>query len=333
MSESERYKMEYAYPKISNCIIYKKHDMHSVEVTDYFTDEVYLVELEEAKYMKKLDGKTHPYDIETNLTEEEIDCLIAELDNYGLLKESNKIACGGTAMRTIWEPEWTIKLRIIAFLCNNLLMILWLPVLITGIIVFKNNWLSIDFEMTWLGNIIGLGFGIVLHEFGHAFAGVSYGAKVFEMGVLRMYYIIPGAYVLMDEKNVRNRLKRVQIYAAGVETNLLLVGVFLILGSISGSLGGMFMVAAIQNVFLAALNLTLIKGLDGFSIISELLGIEDLIEKATQVAFSRKKKQKLRESGLAGSATIGACYMISAFQLALPLLLIMNILEVIACFV
>lgn len=333
MSESERYKMEYTYPKISNCLIYKKHDMYSVEVTDYFTDEVYLVELEEAKYMKKLDGKTHPYDIETNLTEEEIDCLIAELDNCGLLKESNKIAGGGTAMRTIWEPKWTIKLRIIAFLCNNLLMILWLPVLIIGIIVFKNNWLSIDFEMTWLGNIIGLGFGIVLHEFGHAFAGASYGARVFEMGVLRMYYIIPGAYVILDDKTVKNRLKRVQINAAGVEMNLFLVGVFLILGAIFGNLGGMFLTAAIQNAFLAALNLTLIKGLDGMAIVSELLGIEDIIETATDVIINRGIRNELREYGTSGNATIAACYMVGAFQIALPLLLLLNVLEVVVCFV
>lgn len=326
--------MEYTYPKISNCLTYKKRDDNSVEVVDYLLDEAYIMEVEEARFVKKLDGKTHPYKIKTNLSQEEIDILIAELDDCGLLKESDVlVSCAEASMKTIWEPKWTIGLKLIAFLFNNILLVSWLPLLIMGIVLFTKNFMTIEFDLMWPGYIIGIVFGIFLHEFGHAFAGVSYGAKVFEMGILRMHYIIPGAYVLMDEKNVKNRLKRVQIYAAGVETNLLLVGVFLILGSIFGSLGGMFMVAAIQNVFLAALNLTLIKGLDGFSIISELLGIEDLIEKATQVTFSRKKKQKLRESGLAGSVTIGACYMISAFQLALPLLLIMNILEVIACFV
>lgn len=325
--------MEYTYPKISNCLTYKKLDDNSVEVVDYLLDETYIMELEVVRFARKLDGKTHPYEIKTNLSREEIDVLIAELDSCGLLKESNKIVGGGTAMRTIWEPKWTIKLRVIAFLCNNLLMIVWFPVLIIGIIVFKNNRLSIDFEMTWLGNIIGLGLGMVLHEFGHAFAGASYGARVFEMGVLRMYYIIPGAYVILDDETVKNRLKRVQINAAGVEMNLFLVGVFLILGASFGNLGGMFLTAAIQNIFLAILNLTLINGFDGMAILSELLGIEDIIETATDVIINREIRNELREYGPIGNATITACYMIGAFQIALPLLLLLNVLEVVVCFV
>ena len=35
------------------------------EVTDFLTDEIYYFEIKEARYMRKLDGKTHPYDIET----------------------------------------------------------------------------------------------------------------------------------------------------------------------------------------------------------------------------------------------------------------------------
>lgn len=325
--------MKYKYPKISNYLVYKKYDLNTVEVTDYFTDEVYLVEQEEAKYMKKLDGKTHPYDIETKLSKEEIDNLISELGNCELLKESNKITEGGTAMRAIWVPKWTIKLRVIAFLCNKLLMLCWLPVLIAGIMMFKNNLLSISFEMSWVGSIIGLVFGIALHEFGHAFAAASYGARVFEMGILRMYYIVPGAYVILDDKPVKSRMKRVQINAAGVEMNLLLVGIFLILGAIFGDFGGIFLMAAIQNGLLAVLNLTLIKGLDGMAIVSELLGIEDVAETAIDVIINRGTRDELREYGMSGSTIIAVCYMICAFRIALPLLLVLNVLEVVVCFV
>jgi len=326
--------MEYTYPKISNCLIYKKCDENSVEVTDYLADETYIMNTEEARYVRKLDGKTHPYSIKTNLSVEEIDALIDELDNCDLLKESNVwISCSDTYMRTIWEPKWTLGKRLLAFLYNNLLMISWLPVLIIGIIMFKENIFLIEDDMMWLGHIIGLAFGIILHEFGHAFAGVSYGAKVFEMGVMRMYYMMPGAYVIMDENKVKNKLKRVQIYAAGVETNLLLAGVFLILSSVFTSLSGMFLIAAIQNGFLAVMNLTLIKGLDGMAIVNELLGIEDVAESASDVILNRGLRIDLREHGLFGKATIAACYLVGIFQVALPVLLILNVLEVIVCFV
>ena len=325
--------MKYTYPKISNCLTYKRCDVDSVAVTDHITDEVYTMDLEEARYIKKLDGSTHPYDIETNLSNEEIDNLIDELDNCCLLKESNVITVDGTALRTIWEPKWTILFRLIAFLFNNLLLVSWFPVLVIGILLFNHNLMSIEFDMAWVGYIIGIVPGIILHEFGHAFAGAAYGARVFEMGIMRMYYILPGAYVILDKKSVKNRLKRVQINAAGVEVNLLLSGLFLIMGALYGNFGGMFLIAAIQNAFLAVMNLTLIKGLDGMAILSELLGVEEVIETTKNIVFSRKKKNELRSHGMAGQAAVLACYVIGAFQIALPLLMVLNVLEVVLCFV
>jgi len=325
--------MKYTYPKISNCLTYKRCDIDSVTVTDHITDEVYIMDLEEARYIKKLDGLTHPYDIETNLSEEEIDNLIDEMDNCCLLKESNTITSGGTSLRTIWEPKQTILFRLIAFLFNNLLLTSWLPVLVIGIFLFNRNLMFVEFDMAWIGYIIGLVPGIILHEFGHAFAGTAYGARVFEMGIMRMYYILPGAYVILDKKSVKNRLKRVQINAAGVEMNLLLSGLFLIMGALNGNLGGMFLIAAIQNAFLAVMNLTFIKGLDGMAILSELLGAEEIAENALKIIFSRKKKKELRAHGIAGKATVLTCYMISALQFGLPVLIVLNIMEVILCFV
>ncbi len=109
-------KMAYKYPKISNCLIYKRNSADEIEITDYVTEEIYNLGVDEAKYIKKLDGKTHPYEIDTSLTTDEIDWLIEELDECGLLKESSWLYIpGGTVMKTIWEPKWTVLLRIIAF--------------------------------------------------------------------------------------------------------------------------------------------------------------------------------------------------------------------------
>lgn len=322
------------YPKISNCLSYQRYNENYAEVKDYLTDEIYYFGIEEAVYMKKLDGKTHPYDIETVLTENEIDSLIEALDSNDLLKETNGMNAGnGMFLKTVWEPKWTSSLKLTAFFCNKMLLFLWLPVLIIGSVLFQRNLLFMELDMIWLGIVIGLICGMIFHEFGHAFAGVSYGAKVFEMGVMTMCYIIPGAYVIMDKDSVRSKLQRVQIHAAGVEMNLLLAGIFLMLGSVFVNWGGVFLAAALQNLFLALMNLTFLKGLDGSAILSEFLGAEDIFETARAVIFSRKKRRALRKSGLSGSTAIAACYVVGAFQLTFPLFILLNILEVVVCFV
>ena len=69
------------------------------------------------------------------------------------------------------------------------------------------------------------------------------------------------------------------------------------------------------------------------AIVNELLGIEDVIETATDVIINRGIRNELREYGMTGNATIAACYMVCGFQIALPLLLLLNVLEVVVCFI
>ena len=153
------------------------------------------------------------------------------------------------------------------------------------------------------------------------------------MGVMLMYRILPGAYVLLDVSTVKKRLQRIQINAAGVEMNFLLCGIFLVLGVVNPLLGGMFLNAAICNAFLGALNLTFIKGLDGAAILSNLLGVDDIIDRARRIVFNREARKRVIRKGSSGYATVAVCYMLFALQIALPTLLITNVLEIISCFV
>ena len=82
-----------------------------------------------------------------------------------------------------------------------------------------------------------------------------------------------------------------------------------------------------------ALNLTFIKGLDGTAIVSDLLGVDNVIDRARNVVFSRKERRKVMRQGSGGYATVTMCYMLFALQIALPVLLITNVLEVVSCFV
>ena len=99
---------------------------------------------------------------------------------------------------------------------------------IIGVLFFIRDLPIINTDCMWLGNILGIVFGALLHELGHAFAGLTYGARVFEMGVM-INAILPGAYVLMDSQRVQSKMKRIQIYAAGVESNALFAGVCLLI--------------------------------------------------------------------------------------------------------
>lgn len=326
--------MKYRYPKISNALTYQRIDDNSFEVVDHLTDNSFTFGINVVRYVRKLDGFTHPYKIPSALSKEEIHDIIKFLDEYDLVRHSDTMRVSfGTTLKTLWIPRRTLFLRLFAYVSNALLILSWLPVLIIGIAMFVNNIDAIEFEWLWAGYFIGLFCGMLFHELGHAFAGISYGARVFEMGVMVMYCIIPGAYVLLDRTPVKKRLQRIQINAAGVEMNFMLCGTFLVLGACFPSLGGMFLNAAICNGFIGALNLTFIKGLDGTAIVSDLLGVDNVIDRARKVVFSRKERRKIMCQGSGGYATVTMCYMLFVLQIALPVLLVTNILEVVSCFV
>ncbi len=326
--------MRYEYPKISNVLTYKKTGDGKVEVTDHFIDEKYIFSIETARYIRKLDGNTDPYDIPTELTKDEICEVIEYLEENLLTRKSDiLIAPGGCVYKTLWVIKKTPLLKRIAVIWNFLLLLLWLPILVAGILIFKSQVNYIMFDGIWVGYVIGLICGMIFHELGHAFAGLSYGAYVFETGVMIQNFIMPGAYVILDEEKIRNRLKRVQISAAGAESNLLLTGLFLLSGALIPEFGGMFMTAGICNAFLALVNLIFIRGLDGTSVISDLLGVKDVVEKATTVVKSKKARIKLLEKGVSGRAVIMMSGIIVALQIALPVILVLNVLEIILCFV
>lgn len=326
--------MKYRYPRINNTLTYKKIDQDEIEVTDSFTEEAFIFKEDVARYARKLDGNTHPYKIPSDFTKDETDYIIRYLRSNGLLRRSDtRRLFFGTFLKTLWIPKLTKRLKAIAVLSNLYLMLLWLPVLIAGIFAVSQNLYSINFDYAWIGYIIGLVFGMLFHELGHAFAGIAYGARVYEMGVMVMHFVLPGAYVLLEQDDIKSRFKRIQVNAAGVESNFLLAGVFLLVAAALPSIGGIFLMAAVNNAIMAVLNLTFVKGLDGTAIISEVLGVPNLIEKANNLVFNKKVRQKVLNRGVSGYATAAMCYTLCALQLALPILLVSNVWEVILWFV
>ena len=69
------------------------------------------------------------------------------------------------------------------------------------------------------------------------------------------------------------------------------------------------------------------------AIMSELLGTDELIDKAKSVIKNKRKRNSLLNDGVSGQATVAVCYALKVIQVALPLIFVLNIAGVITCFI
>ena len=320
------------HPTLANWIQIKKCTENEYIINDLLLDEQFKMDSYTVWFAKQLDGKTNPYRIDKRLSKNAVDMLVSELESENIIREKNFLSKSPlNLLVTVWSPRVTLKLQIISFFLIGLLLISWFPLLVFSVYYFIFNLYDLSLNYITIGSFTGLFIGMILHELGHMVACLGYGGRVFEVGIM-FQFLLPGAYVLLNESNIKKRMRRIQVSAAGIEMNLLLAAIFLILSAQFEPSSGFFLGASIQNIFLALLNLTLIDGFDGMAIMSELLGVEELIDKVKRIAKSRLKKQRIIKDGMSGKATIVACYILMAIQIALPLVFALNIVGVVSWF-
>lgn len=321
------------YPTLANWIRFKRISEDEYEIINLLHDEKIKSDSYSAWFIRQLDGKTNPYEIDKSRPKVDIDMLLDELEYDDVLRDKRFLSKSILSLLvTVWRPKITTGFRFASFIINGLILVSFLPMLAFSIFYFLYYTYDINPDYIIIGSIVGLFFGLVMHELGHMFACLGYGGRVFEVGVM-LHYFVPGAYVLMNDSNIKKRMQRIQIRAAGIEINLLLAAIFLILSSRFYSLSGFFLGVSIQNVFLALLNMTFINGFDGMGIISQIFGVEGFVDRAKRITKSKLRKKKLRSDGVSGKATIAVCYVIRTIQIALPLLLVLNIVGVISWFI
>lgn len=320
------------YPMLNNWLVFSRKNQYEYDVHDCLYDEDFTMGVTIAAFARKLNGNRNPYSINMGLTKAETNHMLKQLREHDLLRYGRSLDAGAGAYYTLWFIKRNPLLMAVARLWNGMLMLLWLPVFIIGVLFFIRDFPIINTDFMWLGNILGVIFGTLLHELGHAFAGLTYGARVFEMGIM-IDALLPGAYVLMDCQSVQSRMKRIQIYAAGVESNALFAGVCLLVACAIPYAGAFFLNAAIGNIILALVNITFGGGLDGASILSELLGIENLVEDTKKVVLNRHIRRKLRSKGMPGHALIAVSIVVQILQITIPVIIGWNIAEAITCFV
>ena len=289
--------------------------------------------------MRGLTGRKDPYEIGKKCftKSEDVDMILDFLDENDMLDSRQGMIPLGTG--SVLIPLWIKKgfktpHRAIAMIWNRLLMMMWIPLLVLGIytVLYSHSWSFISGSWGVLkGNLLGILLGMVLHEISHAAACLSYGGSLHEMGIIT-HFFMPGAYVMIDYDNVRNRFKRAQINAAGVECNLALAGVFFLLLRIEMFDSGMLIMAALMNIILAVFNMSLLKGLDGTGIVEELIGCREFCTKAGALFADFSNVRQLMRRGVNGEVTIVACMIIVLFQVLFPLIWIVNVISIVAAF-
>lgn len=325
------------YPRANNYLTYRRMEGDRCLVTNFSGKGVssYEIDMETARFLNRLDGKTPPQKCLPGASDTEIKEILKELKNEGLLRTWGKAVSSGIGCLkvTVWIPGKKARRSCLPGLWNLFLILSWFPILCMGILLLMNNSRNYMAETVngaaqiLIGFLGGITAGMILHELSHGAAAIRYGAKVFEFGFFLKFFL-PGAYTELDERRVRNRWHRIQIYAAGVEANLWLAGVCLILGSVFKAWSAGMCVAAIINLFLGLSNLEFWMGLDGMYLFSEIMGTSDFIEKAIDIAFDRSCKRALvKKMGASGYALIFAVHAVLVFQVLLPLSILANLLS------
>lgn len=109
---------------------------------------------------------------------------------------------------------------------------------------------------------------LALHEVGHLVTGIAYGYKISDTGILLLGIISIGAYVAHEDKKDALRFEKVQFALAGVEMNLLIEDICLLMAMQYHSVSLVLVSVANINVVLAGINSLPASGLDGESALS-----------------------------------------------------------------
>lgn len=202
----------------------------------------------------------------------------------------------------VWRPQLFLKatLPIVAPLYSRWTACIILVVGMFGLYLASRQWddflHTTDFLFSWQGALyFGLALLIVksLHELGHAYTAVRYGCYVPTLGIAFMM-LTPLLYTdVTDAWKLRDRRQRLWIDSAGiiVELAIALIATFLWAFLPDGPMrSAAFMLASAGWIMSLAINLNPFMRFDGYYILAELLGIENLQSRAFALARWRLRE-------------------------------------------
>lgn len=290
------------YPVLKEGVSIGTFQYEGSDATHYFIENADGEEFEISSRLwdalLKADG-TRPLDLPDNGRR-----VLPKLKRHGLVRTSRFVQDDGLFNRFILFPIGNRLQagRLVFKALNAALPAVAILIFAIGIYVTTSEGEESGYNFSWWLYYGLIALSLALHELGHLVAGLAYGYKISDTGIL-LFGIIPlGAYVAHEDKKDATKAEKIQFALAGVEVNLLIAGICLLLAmqSYQWSLT-MFSIANV-NVILAGVNLLPVSGLDGESALSAVCGINSVSEVAKSWLTNKKRRQKLLRAGLPGYA-------------------------------
>lgn len=156
------------YPQRVSWLARRKIDDFCYEVIDYKNDNAFKLSNNAVHFLQKLDGKTDPFSIPTDMSELEVKHLLRFFKREGLIRYSRVEKSFLSLQISLFNIKCTKTGRAFAFIINFLLMISFLPVFAFGVTVLFSNvtHLNLDGFGTIIGSVFGMIIGLILHESG-----------------------------------------------------------------------------------------------------------------------------------------------------------------------
>ena len=313
------------YPRRSPYLIFQQTGKDEFIVENYLYSESYRLSYQTASFLKQLDGNKDPHNLLPDWSNEHIRQLLEKLEACGLLAPKRKVlklGLGSFLYPLIYCYPGKSKIWL-AKLWNVILMIMIIPMLAIGMHL-QSQFIDVymqDKSELYLSLLIGSLIGVAFHEISHTCAGLAYGGTLSEIGI-GMQYFLPMGYVIMDDRSVKSKLRRIQIDAAGIEMNIFLYGCFMCLAAAGFFNPFVMMLSGTINLMMAIVNILPLSTFDGMKILSIITGKEDVLEYAKALIKHRKEYLRRQVCTTGRVAAVTASYMLVGFQTVLPMLLV-----------
>lgn len=252
--------------------------------------------------------------------------LLPALKKYGLVQTSRFIWNNGIIGRCILLPIGSRIQNSISLykVINTILPVIAVLIFTMGAYLMTSSNIEIGYNVNWSLYYSLLICSLVLHEAGHLVAGLAYGYKISDIGIL-LFGIIPiGAYVAHEDKKDATKAEKIQFALAGIELNLLVAGVCFLVAVYLRS-PTMSAVANI-NIFFSCINLLPASGLDGEHALSAVCEVNSINKVARKWLVNKKRRNKLFHSGILGYICLSIFVFSIISNIIILLLICLNII-------
>ncbi len=253
--------------------------------------------------------------------------ILPKLKRHGLVRTSRFVRENGILNRFILFPirDKAQENRWVCKAINSALPAVSILMFVLGTCLMAAKGAGGGYDLNWWLYYGLFLLSLTLHEAGHMVAGLASGYKIRDTGVLLLGVIPIGAYVAHEIKEDATRAEKIQFALAGIEVNLLIAGICLLLATQQYQWALTMHSVANANIILAGINLLPASGLDGESALSAVCGLDSISEAAKKCLTNKKRRQKLLRSGLPGYVCFCVFFLTLSSKVVLWLLIGLDI--------